>query len=278
MSQKIINTDDLAFLLYEMLDIERFTQFPRYEDHSRDTFDAAIELALKVASETFAPHNRLCDEDEPRFENGKVVIRPEVSEALAVLRDTGLMAASQDYERGGMQLPAAVAQTCIGLIKGANVSTQAYAGLTIAACNLIMAHGTDEQKQMVQDSINRFWWPALMMFGPHDSDSQHSGQSMTWKIKRQSNDELRQKFVDQSVEQAEAIGLTLPDPDLRWNEERGHYDFGEIDWEEFYSVIAGNGHCNRDRVAHHRRAHDEGAWVREALDAYESKRSAARTA
>ncbi|WVM93828.1 acyl-CoA dehydrogenase family protein [Halopseudomonas pachastrellae] len=95
MSQKIINTDDLAFLLYEMLDIERFTQFPRYEDHSRDTFDAAIELALKVASETFAPHNRLCDEDEPRFENGKVVIRPEVSEALAVLRDTGLMAASQ---------------------------------------------------------------------------------------------------------------------------------------------------------------------------------------
>ena len=108
MSQKIINTDDLAFLLYEMLDIERFTQFPRYEDHSRDTFDAAIELALKVASETFAPHNRLCDEDEPRFENGKVVIRPEVSEALAVLRDTGLMAASQDYERGGMQLPAAL--------------------------------------------------------------------------------------------------------------------------------------------------------------------------
>ena len=115
MSQKIINTDDLAFLLYEMLDIERFTQFPRYEDHSRDTFDAAIELALKVASETFAPHNRLCDEDEPRFENGKVVIRPEVSEALAVLRDTGLMAASQDYERGGMQLPAAVSQLPDGI-------------------------------------------------------------------------------------------------------------------------------------------------------------------
>ena len=143
---------------------------------------------------------------------------------------------------------------------------------------MTLMEGDESQRKMAQDSVNRFWWPSLMMFGPHDSDSQRSGQSMTWKIKRQSNDELRQKFVDQSVEQAEAIGLTLPDPDLRWNEERGHYDFGEIDWEEFYSVIAGNGHCNRDRVAHHRRAHDEGAWVREALDAYESKRSAARTA
>ncbi|MEZ2745443.1 acyl-CoA dehydrogenase [Halopseudomonas bauzanensis] len=147
MTQKIINTDDLAFLLYELLDVERFTEFPRYADHSRDTFDAAIELALKVGAETFAPHNHLCDGDEPRFENGKVVIRPEVSEALAVLRDTGLMAASQDYERGGMQLPSVIAQTCIGLIKGANVSTQAYAGLTIAACNLIMAHGSEEYKQ-----------------------------------------------------------------------------------------------------------------------------------
>ncbi|WP_193074362.1 acyl-CoA dehydrogenase [Pseudomonas sp. FME51] len=147
MTQKIINTDDLAFLLYELLDVERFTEFPRYADHNRDTFDAAIELALKVGAETFAPHNHLCDGDEPRFENGKVVIRPEVSEALAVLRDTGLMAASQDYERGGMQLPSVIAQTCIGLIKGANVSTQAYAGLTIAACNLIMAHGSEEYKR-----------------------------------------------------------------------------------------------------------------------------------
>ena len=147
MTQKIINTNDLAFLLYELLDVERFTEFSRYADHSRDTFDAAIELALKVGAETFAPHNHLCDGDEPRFENGKVVIRPEVSEALAVLRDTGLMAASQDYERGGMQLPSVIAQTCIGLIKGANVSTQAYAGLTIAACNLIMAHGSEEYKR-----------------------------------------------------------------------------------------------------------------------------------
>ena len=145
--QKIINTNDLAFLLYELLDVERFTRYSRYADHSRDTFDAAIELALKVGAETFAPHNHLCDGDEPRFENGKVVMRPEVSEALAVLRDTGLMAAAQDYERGGMQLPSVIAQTCIGLIKGANVSTQAYAGLTIAACNLIMAHGSEEYKR-----------------------------------------------------------------------------------------------------------------------------------
>ncbi|OZA91111.1 MAG: acyl-CoA dehydrogenase, partial [Burkholderiales bacterium 34-67-9] len=147
MSQKIISTDDLAFQLYEVLDIERFTEYPRYADHSRDTFDAAIELALKVGAETFAPHNALCDANEPTFENGKVVIRPEVRAALDVLRDTGLMAASQDYERGGMQLPSVVAQTCIGIIKGANVSTHAYAGLTIAACNLIMAHGSEEYKQ-----------------------------------------------------------------------------------------------------------------------------------
>ncbi|SDT97236.1 acyl-CoA dehydrogenase [Halopseudomonas salegens] len=173
MSQKIINTDDLAFLLYELLDIERFTQFPRYEDHSRDTFDAAIELALKVASETFAPHNHACDEDEPRFENGKVVIRPEVAEALKVLRDTGLMAASQDYERGGMQLPAAVSQTCIGLIKGANVSTQAYAGLTIAACNLIMAHGTDEQKQRYAEPMM-----AGRFFGTMCLTEPHAGSSL----------------------------------------------------------------------------------------------------
>ena len=173
MSQKIINTDDLAFLLYELLDIERFSQFPRYEDHSRDTFDAAIELALKVASETFAPHNHACDEDEPRFENGKVVMRPEVAEALKVLRETGLMAASQDYERGGMQLPAVVAQTCIGLIKGANVSTQAYAGLTIAASNLIMAHGTDEQKQ-------RFAEPMMAgrFFGTMCLTEPHAGSSL----------------------------------------------------------------------------------------------------
>src|SRR5690554_4092063 len=126
MTQKIINTGDLSFLLYELLDVERFTAFSRYSDHSRDTFYAAIELALKDGAETFAHHNRLCDDDEPRFENGKLVIRPEVSEALAVLRDTGLMAAAQDYERGGMQLPSVIAQTCIGLIKGDNVSTQAY--------------------------------------------------------------------------------------------------------------------------------------------------------
>ncbi len=142
---------------------------------------------------------------------------------------------------------------------------------------MTLMEGDERQRKMAQDAVNRFWWPSLMMFGPHDSDSEHSGQSMIWKIKRQSNDELRQKFVDQSVEQAEAIGLTLPDPALHWNEERGHYDFGEIDWQEFYSVIAGNGHCNRDRVAHHRRAHEEGAWVREAMDAYENKKTAAKT-
>jgi ring-1,2-phenylacetyl-CoA epoxidase subunit PaaA len=137
---------------------------------------------------------------------------------------------------------------------------------------MTLARGTEEQKAMAQDSLNRFWWPSLMMFGPHDAESAHSAQSMKWKIKRQSNDELRQKFVDQTVKQAEVIGLTIPDPDLKWNEERGHYDFGEIDWEEFNRVIGGDGPCNRQRLAHHVKAHEDGQWVRDAITAYEAKK------
>jgi ring-1,2-phenylacetyl-CoA epoxidase subunit PaaA len=139
---------------------------------------------------------------------------------------------------------------------------------------MTLARGSDEQKAMAQDAVNRFWWPSLMMFGPHDADSVHSAQSMKWKIKRQSNDELRQKFVDQTVKQAEVIDLRLPDPDLSWNEERGHYDFGEIDWDEFKRSMTGGGPCSRQRLAHHQAAHDEGAWVREAMRAYESKKRA----
>ena len=139
---------------------------------------------------------------------------------------------------------------------------------------LTLAKGSDEQKQMAQDALNRWWWPSLMMFGPHDAESAHSAQSMKWKIKRQSNDDLRQKFVDQTVPQAEFAGLRIPDADLRWNEERGHYDFGEIDWDEFQRVIAGNGICNRERLAHHKKAHDEGEWVREAMRAHEAKKRA----
>jgi ring-1,2-phenylacetyl-CoA epoxidase subunit PaaA len=129
---------------------------------------------------------------------------------------------------------------------------------------------------MAQDALDRWWWPTLMMFGPHDAESAHSAQSMKWKIKRQSNDELRQKFVDQSVPQAEFIGLTIPDPKLAWNAARGHYDFGEIDWGEFERVVAGDGPCNRERLAHHRRAHEDGAWVREAMAAHEAKQRTAR--
>jgi len=134
-----------------------------------------------------------------------------------------------------------------------------------------MALGSPEQKAMAQDSLNRWWWPSLMMFGPHDSDSPNSGNASKWKIKRESNDELRQKFIDKTIQQAEVIGLTVPDPDLKWNEERGHYDFGEIDWEEFYQVVKGNGPCNKQRLVHHKKAHDEGAWVREAAQAYAQK-------
>jgi ring-1,2-phenylacetyl-CoA epoxidase subunit PaaA len=139
---------------------------------------------------------------------------------------------------------------------------------------LTLAKGSPAQKAMAQDALDRWWWPSLMMFGPHDAESAHSAQSMKWKIKRQSNDELRQKFVDQTVPQAEFAGLVIPDPALRWNESRGHYDFGEIDWEEFNRVVAGDGMCNRDRVAHHRRAHEDGEWVRAALVAHEAKKRA----
>ena len=139
---------------------------------------------------------------------------------------------------------------------------------------LNLAQGTPEQKAMAQDALNRWWWPSLMMFGPNDSDSTHSAQSMKWNIKRFSNDELRQRFVDMTVPQAELLGLTIPDSDLRWNEERGHYDFGEIQWEEFYNVIKGNGPCNKERLAARVKAHEDGAWVREAANAYAQKQQA----
>ncbi|GAA4477175.1 1,2-phenylacetyl-CoA epoxidase subunit A [Enteractinococcus fodinae] len=136
-----------------------------------------------------------------------------------------------------------------------------------------LSNGTPEQKAMAQDAVNRFYGPALQMFGPPDDDSPNSKQSMAWNIKRHSNDELRQRFVDMIVPQAEALGLTLPDPDLKWNEERGHYDFGELDWDEFMSVIKGNGPCNVQRLQHRREAHENGAWVREAAAAYAEKQA-----
>ena len=136
-----------------------------------------------------------------------------------------------------------------------------------------LSNGTPEQKAMAQDAVNRFYGPALQMFGPPDDDSPNSQQSMAWNIKRFSNDELRQRFVDMIVPQAEALGLTLPDPDLTWNEERGLYDFGELDWDEFMSVIKGNGPCNIQRLQHRREAHDNGAWVREAAAAFAEKQA-----
>ncbi|MES2587985.1 MAG: 1,2-phenylacetyl-CoA epoxidase subunit PaaA [Bacteroidota bacterium] len=135
-----------------------------------------------------------------------------------------------------------------------------------------LANGTPEQKAMAQDSLNRFWWPALMMFGPNDDASPNSALSMKWKIKRSTNDELRQTFVDVTVKQAEMVGLTLPDKDLKWNEERQSYDFGTINWDEFYEVVKGNGPCNKDRVDARRKAKENGAWVREAAMAHAEKR------
>lgn len=138
---------------------------------------------------------------------------------------------------------------------------------------LTLARGSAVQKQMAQDALNRWWWPSIMMFGPHDSDSPHSAESLKWKIKRFTNDELRQRFIDMTVPQAELIGLTIPDPDLKYNETRKSYDFGKINWDEFWNVVKGNGPCNKERLQDRVDAHEKGAWVREAAMAYAEKRA-----
>jgi len=138
---------------------------------------------------------------------------------------------------------------------------------------MTLMKGTDEQRAMAQDALDRWWWPSLMMFGPRDDESPNTAQSMRWKLKRKSNDELRQAFVDQTVPQAELIGLRIPDPALCWNEERGHYDFGQIDWDEFRQVVQGNGPCNRERLEARRAAHRNGTWVREAALAHAAKQA-----
>jgi ring-1,2-phenylacetyl-CoA epoxidase subunit PaaA len=136
-----------------------------------------------------------------------------------------------------------------------------------------LAQGTPEQKAMAQDALNRWWWPSVMMFGPPDDNSPNSAQSMAWKIKLHSNDELRQKFIDQTVPQAEYLGLTFPDPDLKWNEARGHYDIGNINWDEFWNVVKGNGPCNRERLEARKQAYEQGEWVRNAAMAYAEKKA-----
>jgi ring-1,2-phenylacetyl-CoA epoxidase subunit PaaA len=136
---------------------------------------------------------------------------------------------------------------------------------------MTMVRGTPEQRAMVQESVDRFWWPSLMMFGPPDTESPNTAQSMAWGIKRHTNDELRQRFVDMAVPQAERLGVTLPDPALRWNEGRGHHDFGDVDWDEFRAVVSGNGPCNAERMARRKAAHEDGMWIREAATAYAGK-------
>jgi ring-1,2-phenylacetyl-CoA epoxidase subunit PaaA len=139
-----------------------------------------------------------------------------------------------------------------------------------------MVNGTDAQREMVQESVNRWWWPSLMMFGPPDGDSPNSQQSMAWNIKRHTNDELRQRFVDMTVPQAAALGITLPDEGLVWNADRQAHDYTEPDWDEFKAVLAGSGPCNAQRIAHRKAAHDNGAWVRQAATAYAEKQTGRR--
>jgi ring-1,2-phenylacetyl-CoA epoxidase subunit PaaA len=136
---------------------------------------------------------------------------------------------------------------------------------------LTLAQGTPAQKQMAQDALNRWWWPSLMMFGPRDEESTHTEQAMKWRIKLKSNDELRQMFVDQTVPQIELLGLQIPDPEIKWNEERGHYDFGTLNWEEFWNVVGGNGPCNKKRINARVKAWEDGTWVREAALAHAEK-------
>lgn len=138
---------------------------------------------------------------------------------------------------------------------------------------LTLCKGSEQQKALAQDALNRFWWPSLMMFGPRDAESPNTAQSVKWKIKRQTNDELRQRFIDITAPQADYLGISIPDPDLKWNEARGHYDFGEIDWDEFWQVVKGNGPCNKERIASRTQAWEEGKWVREAAMAYAKKKT-----
>jgi ring-1,2-phenylacetyl-CoA epoxidase subunit PaaA len=140
----------------------------------------------------------------------------------------------------------------------------------------VLATGTPAQREMLQEAVNRFWWPALMMFGPSDTDSPNSGELLKWRVKRKTNDELRQRFVNLTVPQAIALGITVPDPDLRLNEATGDWEFGEIDWSEFHAVLQGHGPCNQERLAARRQAHEAGAWVREAAAAHAAKQAGAR--
>jgi ring-1,2-phenylacetyl-CoA epoxidase subunit PaaA len=141
----------------------------------------------------------------------------------------------------------------------------------------VLAKGTPAQKAMAQDALNRWWWPSLMMFGPKDDESPNTANAVKWKIKRETNDQLRQRFVNQTTPQAEMIGLTVPDADLKWNEEKKGYDFGQINWDEFWNVVKGNGPCNKERLAAKNKAHNDGAWVREAANAYAEKQKKQNT-
>ena len=161
------------------------------------------------------------------------------------------------------------ARAMVRICKEENFHQRQGYELLISMCR----EGTPEQKDMAQDALNRWWWPSIMMFGPPDGQSVHSAQSMRWKIKLNSNDELRQKFIDQTVPQAEYLGLKIPDPKLKWNKQRNHYDYGPINWDEFFQVIKGNGPCNRERLEARVKAHKDGAWVRDAAMTYARKKA-----
>src|SRR5215467_13616374 len=269
-------------------------------------FQAKIDNEIKIEPKDWMPdkyRQTLIRQVSQHAHSEIVGMLPEgnwITRAPSLKRKAILLAKVQDEAGHGLYLYAAAETLGISrtelvdrLLDGAAIVNQVplcrcsfgpYARAMIRICKeesfhqrqgyeilYTLAHGTPDQRAMAQDAVDRWWYPSLAMFGPPDSDSTHSEQSMTWKIKRFCNDELRQRFVDMCVQQAEILGLTLPDPDLRWNAERGAHDFTQPDYDELMQVIKGNGPCNRARVANRRSAHDEGAWVREATEAHAAK-------
>ena len=266
---------DMKFVRDELLNATEFFQScEQWQDANSELADAINEECGKFSSEVLQPLNSVGDHEGCTWSENSVTTPTGFKEAYEQYVEGGWPSLEAPVSSGGQGLPKTLSIPVTEMVGTSNWSWGMYSGLSQGAVHTIQDHGSDEQKAMLQDSINRWWWPAVMMCGPNDSESPNSAKSMSWKIKRVSNDDLRQKFVDNTVHQVHSLGMTIPDPDLKWNEETGHYEFGEINWEEFWAVVKGHGPCSRERMANRRSAHEEGAWVREAATAFANKERA----
>ena len=237
------------------------------EESARDALTALEEVARLQLAASFHDADR---QPLTQSADGSVLLPASLKKTLKDYQDSGWHLLELPESMGGYGAPPSVIWAAFEMVAGANPTAAFYVFGTFIA-KVIDRLGTPAQKAMAQDALDRWWWPSLMMFGPPDGESVHSAQSMRWKIKQNSNDELRQKFVDQTVPQAQWLGLTVPDPDLKWNEATGHWNFGAIDWSEFHRVLAGDGPCNRQRLRTRVAAHENGQWVRDAANAYAAK-------